>query len=128
MASVLIVDDDGDVALLLQVLLDSKGHHTAIAHNGRQALELMADHLPDLVISDAEMPVLDARGMAYRMVYENCGRELIPIVLISGSPEIKQIARRIGTSYLLPKPFSIEALVALVDRALAERRPFRPCP
>lgn len=128
MASVLIVDDDGDIASLLQALLDSRGHHTTVAHDGRQALEQMARQLPDLVISDAEMPVLDARGMAYRMVYEDCGRELIPIVLISGSPEIKQIAGRIGTSYLLAKPFSIDALVAMVDRALEEKRPFQPCP
>lgn len=128
MASILIVDDDGDIASLLQVLLESKGHRSSVAHDGRQALELMDEHLPDLVISDAEMPVLDARGMAYRMVYENCGRELIPILLISGSPEIKQIARRIGTTYLLAKPFSIDALVAMVDRALEEKQPFRPCP
>src|SRR4051812_9172657 len=107
MASVLIVDDDGDIASLLQTLLESKDYQTFTAGDGRQALALMEKRLPDLVITDAEMPLLDARGMAYRMFYEDCGRELIPIVLISGSPEIKSIARKIGTPYLLAKPFSI---------------------
>jgi CheY-like chemotaxis protein len=128
MASVLIVDDDGDIASLLEVLLTSKGHVTTIAYDGREALELMQRGLPDLVICDGEMPVLDARGMAYRMFYEDCGRELIPIVLISGSPEIKEIGRQIGTPYVLAKPFSIEAIVEIADRALMERRQFHPKP
>lgn len=128
MASVLIVDDDGDIASLLQVLLESKGYKTSIAHDGRQALAAMTPQLPDLVISDAEMPILDAQSMAHRMVYEDCGKELIPILLISGSPEIKQIARNVGTAYVLAKPFSLEALLALTERALMERRPFQPCP
>jgi DNA-binding response OmpR family regulator len=128
MASILIVDDDGDIASLLQVLLESKGHQASVAHDGRQALALMKKGLPDLVIADAEMPLLDARGLAFRMFYENCGRELIPILLISGSPELKAIAGKIGTPYLLAKPFSIEALLALVERALDEKVPFRPRP
>lgn len=128
MASVLIVDDDGDIASLLQALLESKAHQASIAHDGRQALALMAKGLPDLVIADAEMPLLDARGLAFRMFYEDCGRELIPILLISGSPDLKAIAGKIGTPYLLAKPFSIEALLALVERALHERRPFAPRP
>jgi CheY-like chemotaxis protein len=128
MASVLIVDDDDDIASLLQTLLESRGYRTSIACDGLRALALMVDPLPDLVISDAEMPVLDAEGLAYRMFYEDCGRELIPIVLISGSPEIKEIARKIGTSYVLAKPFSIEALLGLVERALEEKKPFRPNP
>lgn len=126
MASVLIVDDDGDIASLLQVLFESKGYETSVAHDGAQALARMVDRLPDLVISDAEMPVLDAEGLAVRMFYEDCGRELIPILLISGSPEIRSIAAQIGTSYVLPKPFSIDAVVALAERALEERKPFRP--
>ena len=73
-ASVFIVEDDGDVASLLQVLLDSNGHHAAVAHDGRQALALMAKHLSDLAISDAEMPVLNARGMAFRMVPKTAAR------------------------------------------------------
>lgn len=77
------------------------------------------------MISDAQMPVFDARGMACRMVYEDRGRELVPIDLIPGSLEMKPIARRFGTSYLLAKPFSIAAVVAMVDRALEEKRPFR---
>jgi DNA-binding NtrC family response regulator len=128
MASVLIVDDDGDIASLLEVLLTSKGHEVSIAYDGRQALDLMKKGLPDLVISDAEMPVLDARGLAYRMFYEDCGRELIPIVLISGSPEIKEIAKQIGTPYVLAKPFSIDAITELAERALEERRQFQPNP
>jgi CheY-like chemotaxis protein len=128
MASILIVDDDTDVASLLEMILQLTGHQTSIAHDGQQALELMAKRLPDLVITDAEMPVLDGRGLAYRMFYENCGRELIPIVLISASPEMKRISREIGTPYLLAKPFPVEAVTAMVERALAERRPFSPNP
>jgi CheY-like chemotaxis protein len=86
----------------------------------------MANHLPELVISDAEMPVLDARGMALRMVYENCGKERIPILLISGSPEIKQIGQQIGTPYVLAKPFTPDAVLRAAELALEEKRPCVP--
>ncbi len=126
MASVLIVDDDDDISALLEMLLVSKGHLVSVAHDGKQAICLMVHHLPDLVVSDAEMPVMDARGMAHRMVYDNCGKERIPLVLISGSPEIRQIGRQIGTPYVLPKPFTPDDVLQMAERALTERRPFVP--
>jgi hypothetical protein len=58
--------------------------------------------------------------MAYEMFLRNCGLERIPIVLLSGVDGLERVALGVGTPYFLGKPFSLAALYALVERALAE--------
>ena len=74
------------------------------------------------------MPILDGPGMAYRMLVEDCGRETIPIVLLSGTMDLAAVARRVGTSYTLPKPCDPERLLGMIEKALTERTPPRPRP
>ena len=82
--------------------------------------------MPDLVVLDVEMPVLDGPGMVTRMLVEDAGRERIPVVLVSGVVELSSVAERVGTPYALAKPFDPTALLALASQALRERRPPAP--
>ena len=61
-----------------------------------------------------------AGGMAYALFLANVDLDRIPIVLVSGAVPLREIAARVGTPYRLAKPYSIDALQALVDRALRE--------
>jgi CheY-like chemotaxis protein len=126
MAVVLIVDDNVDLAELVAVLVSSNGHQTRMAHDGEAGMVALTAGLPDVLILDVDMPILDGPGMAYRMLVEDCGRELIPIVLLSGTMDLVQIARRVGTPYVLAKPCEPEQLLRVVARALAERTPPSP--
>lgn len=123
MSKLLIVEDDPDVAETLSSVLEDEGHEIQIAENGQAGLERIAESRPDAVLLDVEMPVLDGPGMAYRLFVRNSGDEQIPIVLLSGTADLKQIARCVGTPYFLGKPYRIAAVAALVQRALTERRP-----
>jgi DNA-binding NtrC family response regulator len=127
-ADVALIDDDEDVAWILQQLLESAGHTVRVAHNGQEGLQLLQQRLPDLAIVDVEMPLLDGPSMAYRMFVHNCGLENIPIVLVSGVFDLAQVAARVGTPYFSGKPFDIRAMLSLVDRALTERMLPRPTP
>jgi CheY-like chemotaxis protein len=121
MADVLIVEDDDDIAFLTQEFLELDGHHVRRAPNGEKGLANMSDGaLPDLVVTDVEMPILTGPGMAARMLAEDCGRERIPIVIISGASDLIAIARRVGTPYYLAKPFEPSDMLAVVARALSE--------
>ncbi|MGZ6089350.1 MAG: response regulator [Polyangiales bacterium] len=126
MADLLVVDDDPDLAEALECVLLAYDHVVRVARNGEQALELIDERLPDLVLLDVEMPVLDGPSMAYRMLLTDMGREKIPIIFMSGVIDLHVVAAKVGTPYFLGKPYNLDALLTLLDRALVERRPPRP--
>jgi DNA-binding NtrC family response regulator len=128
MADLLIVDDDEDVSWVLEQLLLREGHTVRIAADGEAGIAALQQRLPDLVILDVEMPILDGPSMAYRMFVHNCGLENIPIVLSSGVMDLPAVASRVGTPYFMPKPYDVAAMLALVQRALTERALPRPTP
>lgn len=121
MADLLVVDDDPDAAGALAEAMLNEGHCVRVAYDGREGLGLATERMPDAVLLDVDMPVLDGPGLAWRMLVHNCGLEKVPVVLLSGVPELAEIARQVGTPYFLGKPYWYEDLVALVDRSLAER-------
>jgi DNA-binding NtrC family response regulator len=118
----LIVEDDWDAAEALAEVLDLLGYSVRTARNGIEGLSLMHDRRPDVVLVDVDMPLLDGPSMALRMFVEDAGLERIPLVLLSGVPDLKAVAHRVGTPYFLSKPYRIEALETMMSRAVAERR------
>ncbi len=126
MAELLIVDDDEDIAEALGELLESEGHRVRLAHDGVEGLKRVRELRPDAILLDVEMPRLTGPQMAYEMFLRDAGEEIIPIVLLSGKVDLDCVAAAVGTPYFLPKPYPVGQLLALLDRALAERMPPRP--
>jgi FixJ family two-component response regulator len=75
-----------------------------------------------VLVLDVDMPVLGGPGMAHKMLLHDAGEEKIPIILMSARADLSQIALEMGTSYVLKKPPTLAAFLALLDRALRERR------
>ena len=125
MLDILLVDDDEDSSALLGELLRMRGYRLRVAKEGEQALRLIDSRFPQIVITDVEMPVLDGPAMVYRLFVEDLGRENIPIILVSGHPNLPRIADVIGTPYFLQKPFDLDRLTSLIDRASREAIPPR---
>jgi CheY-like chemotaxis protein len=127
MANILIVDDDRDLADTLVDVLVELGHEVRVAHDGCEGLSRLDEApLPDVVILDIEMPVLDGPGMANQMFILDAGKEKVPIILISGFVNMRATAARVGTPYFAPKPCSLDTIVGLLERALRERTPPAP--
>jgi DNA-binding response OmpR family regulator len=123
MAHLLLVDDDNDIVDALRDLLRAEGHQVHTASTGEEGLVVLrASPLPDALILDVDMPVLGGPGMAHKMLLHDAGEEEVPIILMSGSENLREIAREIGTSYVIKKPASGRTLLAVLDRALRERR------
>lgn len=125
MASVLIVDDQSDILELSTELLESAGHRVKTGRNGEEGLRsLAAGPLPDCVLLDVDMPVLNGPGMAHRMLLHEAGQERIPIVLVSGRGDLAEVAGCVGTPYFVAKatPDYGRALLATLDLAIRERR------
>ncbi len=124
--NILIVDDDADLAWTVADVLEFDGHKVRLAPNGIEGLRAMSEELPDVLLLDIEMPLLDGPSMAYRLLIEDAGREQVPIVVSSGHSGVELIAARIGTPYVLRKPCTLEAMRAMLERAGRERLAPRP--
>jgi len=122
MAHLLLVDDDNDIVEVIGELLRDEGHEVHSASTGEEGLAVLrASPLPDALVLDIDMPVLGGPGMAHKMLLHDAGEEKIPIILMSARDDLPEIAREMGTSYVLKKPPTLEGFLALLDRALRER-------
>ena len=91
MANVLIVDDSSDTVALSAELLEAAGHCITTGFNGEEGLKsLNAGPLPDCVLLDVDMPVLNGPEMAHRMPLHDAGEERIPILLVSGRNDLQR--------------------------------------
>jgi CheY-like chemotaxis protein len=126
MANILIVDDSDDIRTLLALLVQMVGHQVREASDGRKGLEAIGECPPDLVLLDVEMPILNGPEMAYEVFLRDLGMEKIPIILLSGIVGLGELAAMVGTPYYLEKPYSPEALLQMINRALREHIPPRP--
>jgi DNA-binding response OmpR family regulator len=122
LANILIVEDDCEIAETVAELLTPAGHVTRTAANGLEGLRMIADRVPDLILLDVEMPILDGPGMVKALAGQHDGQPRIPIVVVSAAGNIRDIAGRIGTPHYVKKPFSLGRLLELVTLALALRR------
>ncbi|VWX48322.1 response regulator [Novosphingobium sp. 9U] len=117
MAVVLIVDDEFGIADVLSAMLEDEGHRVLSAINGRAALERMAEELPDLVISDYMMPVMDGAALLARMAAEPRLAN-VPVALMSSMSEDTIAEHCRGYVAFMRKPFRMNDVFALVSRIL----------
>ena len=82
MKSILVVDDEYDIAVALELLLAGEGYRVTIAPNGKEALDRIAEARPDLVFMDVMMPVLTGLE-AVKIIKADPHLSTIPVVLMS---------------------------------------------
>ena len=126
MAKILVVDDDSHVVKATARILASSGYDVETAANGADGLLVLDEtSLPDCVVLDVDMPTLSGPEMAAAMVKRDHGKENVPILLVSGRPDLPAVAARVGTPYSLSKgsPEYPRLLLEILARALAEKTP-----
>lgn len=123
---VLIVDDDPKTRQDLRVFLGPLSEQMFEAENGRQALPLIQQHDPDLLIIDILMPDMD--GLETIRLLREQGHEL-PIIAMTAGAEVAEqsygdYAKSFGADGVLPKPFTVDDVLKAVRQSLtaANRR------
>jgi CheY-like chemotaxis protein len=117
---VLLVDDSQDERDMYAQQLVATGYCVQVAENGEDALQRVAAQVPDVVVMDLAMPVLDG-WEAIRRLKET--HPTVPVIVLSGHTggEEGRRAKEAGGDVLLTKPFGPEAL-ELAVRVILKRR------
>ena len=124
--TILIVDDEQDLAATLSWAMEQEGWKTLVAHDGRTALELaVRQPAPDLVLLDLMLPDLSGNEVC-RTLRSGSHTQDVPIVMLTArSDEIDRVvAFEVGADDYVSKPFSVRELVLRVKAIL--RRADRP--
>jgi CheY-like chemotaxis protein len=116
--SVLVVDDDPNIRRMIVAALRRDGYSFFEAPNGREALDLMRERQPDVVVLDLMMPVLSGWDVLKERQHD-AALSRIPVIVVSANrdPDVA-VAVNAGICAFLPKPFDIGALSALVKSCM----------
>ena len=117
---VLVVDDERAVRSALRVNLGKAGYEVIVAEDGQAALDALASHPPDLVLSDLRMPRLDGMLLLETIQASHPG---IPVVLMTGHGSVRDAVQaiRAGASDYIIKPVRKDELLVILERALRAR-------
>lgn len=123
-ANVLIVEDDPDILSSLAEVLREEQFEVDTAANGYQALSRLESHMPDLILLDLMMPLMDGWKFL-EVARQRFPAMRAPVVLLSAVHGLTEEAHRLGVDAFLPKPFDLED-VARIAHELCDRRAEAP--
>ncbi|MDQ2926874.1 MAG: response regulator, partial [Pseudomonadota bacterium] len=114
---ILVVDDSLTVRRVTQRLLAREGYRVTLAKDGLDALERLAEEVPQVVLSDIEMPRMDGFDLVRNLRADARWRDL-PVIMITSriAEKHRDHAAELGVDHYLGKPYSEEDLLALVAR------------
>jgi CheY-like chemotaxis protein len=118
MVKVLVVEDSPTQALQIRILLEKAGFAAVVAGHGREALDLLAQGLPDVVLSDVEMPQMNGLELVEAVRQEDPG---LPVVLMTalGTEELAVKALQAGAASYIPKRNLPQKVVSTLESVLA---------
>jgi CheY-like chemotaxis protein len=111
---ILVVDDEPDIRATVSAMLESEGYDVVEATNGAEALLAIENKIPDLVLLDMRMPVLDGWGFAAELRRRGHG---VPIVVMTAARDAARWASEIAASAFVAKPFGFDDLITAVEQA-----------
>jgi DNA-binding NarL/FixJ family response regulator len=119
--TLLLIDDDPNLILLVKDYLEFRGYEVMTAENGREALDVLSNSNPDMIICDVMMPEMD--GYAFvEHVRSSPETEWIPVLFLSAKGQSQDRVKGLntGADVYMVKPFEPEELVAQVESSLKQ--------
>ena len=119
--TILVVEDEVDLASLVEVNLDLAGYRVILAHDGAEGLTAARRERPDLILLDVMMPVLDGWQVLRALKEEDETRD-IPVVMLTALSEERDLIRGHlqGAIRYVTKPFEMKALLTAVSDGIGE--------
>jgi len=111
--TILVVDDEADIRATVSAMLEIEGYDVAEASNGADALHVLEERRPDLILLDMRMPILDGWGFAAELRRRG---HRTPIVVMTAARDAAHWAAEIAAAAFVAKPFGFEDLIAAVEQ------------
>jgi len=115
---VLVIEDDNDIRRLIIEALRSAGLDPIAAVDASQALRTALARKPAAVVLDIGLPDYDGMQFVSRWRERRPDASDVPIVIVSGRADRREIASLLGAAYVCGKPFELDELVGQVERAV----------
>jgi CheY-like chemotaxis protein len=109
---VLVVEDDADLATLVEMILSDAGYRVRTAAEGAQALARVEERMPGIILLDMRMPVMNGWEFA-RAFADRYGRAA-PIVVVTAAENARARAEEVGADGWIEKPFDLQAVIDAV--------------
>lgn len=117
--TVLVVEDDPDIRLLLKSVLESEGYRIVEAATGKDAVSLASEVRPRLILMDISLPLLDGLSATRQIKSDDSLRDM-PVIAVSAYDSVRRRAVQAGCAGLITKPIDLEELKAVVSRLIDE--------
>ncbi len=118
--TILLVDDERDLVFYTKLFLEEQGYEILEAYDGRQALDVLAETKPDLVILDVAMPRLSGWDVL-RLMQDDDDLKDIPVLMLTARIEDADKAKgwTLGVTWYQTKPFELDELALVIERIMA---------
>ncbi|HYO59350.1 response regulator [Archangium sp.] len=111
------MEDDRDIREGLQEFLQEEGYEVSVAENGQQALDMLDETGPAVILLDLMMPIMDGYTFLATIRTASGGRHArIPVVLITAAGNKARVVVATQVAEVLPKPLDLDKLLAAVSR------------
>jgi len=118
---ILIVEDERNIALSLEFLMKQAGHSVRSVGDGQDALDAVAERIPDLILLDVNLPTLDGYSVCSTLRADERTQHVRVLMLTARGREIeREKGMAAGANDYLTKPFSTRELVQRVESILGE--------
>lgn len=120
---VLLADDSITIQKVVELILTEHGFDVKTVNNGQEAVTTMLSYTPDIVLADAEMPILNGYQLCER-IKNNARTKHIPVILLAGAfePIDTELAKKVNADGTLTKPFEAQELIARINSFLTEKK------
>ena len=120
---VLVVEDYEDTRVLLRLMVEEFGYSVIEASGPYEAIDKASEFLPDLILMDIGMPLLDGLSVA-QLIRDKKTSRLVPIIIVTAFSDIKDEALKAGCSDVIYKPVEPELLREMLDRYAGVNVPY----
>ena len=123
MARILIAEDNAEIRTLVSSILVEEGHKVGVAQNGQQALDMMLDDAPDVLVLDIMMPQMDGYSVLKELKSSGIKEQMKILILTAKTSESDWVrGYKLGADSYLTKPFDTDELINAIEDLLSSTK------